>query len=153
MNLHAVFGKRYTISIDPSWCAYCVERRAEFQPEQIPCEYHEIRGKCGWVYPYSETQLAVVLPTRAARRLFKLMGPELTLLQHADLEMCYKADAKHAEALVRFIKPKSLRRLTPKHKATLAARLARYRFQRPKTTQANHNLRTDSTSVSAGVVP
>ena len=45
-------------------------------------------------------------------------GPELTLLQHADDAMCYRADVKHATVLVQFIKPKFHRQLTPEHKAT-----------------------------------
>ena len=65
-------------AIDPS-----TARRTRV-PDGDPWWYYEIRGKRGWVYPYSETQIAVVLPTRAARRLMKLMGSELVLLQHAD---------------------------------------------------------------------
>jgi hypothetical protein len=63
----------------------------------------------------------------------KLMGSELTLLQHADDAMCYKADVKHAQALVRFIKPKSLRQLTETHRAVLSARLAAHRYKRDPT--------------------
>lgn len=130
MDLRARFGKRYEISIDPSWGAERPKNRPESSADYPSWPYQEIRGKCGWVYPYSETELAVVLPTCAALRLVKLMGPELTLLQHADDEMCYKADAKHAEALVRFIKPKSRRHLTEAHKAALATRLEVHRYKR-----------------------
>src|ERR1019366_5225627 len=127
MDLREMFGDRYLVTMEESWGAELPETRAEFQAMSDGWRYQEIKGKCGMVYPYSEAQIAVVLPTRAARRLFKLMGPDLTLLQHADDAMCYKADVKHVTALVRFIKPKSRRPLTPEHKTTLTARLALYR--------------------------
>ena len=59
----------------------------------------------------------------------KLMGSELTLLQHADDAMCYKADAKHTPAIVRFIKPKRLRPLAAEQKAVLTATSCTHRFQ------------------------
>ena len=80
MNLYAAFGKRYAIAVDPSFCADYPEHRAEVRPEDIPWEFQEIHGRCGRVYPYSVAELAVdPARTRAARRLVKLMGPELTL--------------------------------------------------------------------------
>jgi hypothetical protein len=103
MDLNLMFGDRYEVSLDESWDAETPENRVEFLAKGEKWWYYEIKGKCGTVYPYSETQIAVVLPTRTARRLVKLMGSELTLLQHADDAMCYKADAKHAAAFVRFI--------------------------------------------------
>jgi hypothetical protein len=132
-----MFGDRYLVTMEESWGAERAETRTEFQAMSDGWRYQEIKGKCGMVYPYSETKIAVVLPTRAARRLLRIMGPELTLLQHADDAMCYKADVKHAAALVRFIKPKSRRQLTPEHKATLAARLALYRSGGPRTSSIN----------------
>jgi len=137
MDLREMFGDRYLVTMEESWGAERPEIRAELQAMSDGWRYQEIKGMCGTVYPYSETQIAVVLPTRAARRLLKLMGPELTLLQHADDERCYRADAKHAATLVRFIKPKSRRQLTPEHKATLAARLALFRSGGPRTSSMN----------------
>jgi hypothetical protein len=130
MDLNKLFGKRYVVTLDPSWDAETPENRAEFLAAGDLWWYYEIKGQCGMAYPYNRISIAVILPTRAARRLVKLMGSELTLLQHADDEMCYRADAKHAEALVRFIKPKSRCHLTPAHKAALAARLAAHRHKR-----------------------
>jgi len=137
VDLNQMFGDKYLVTIEESWGAETSENRAEFQAQGSQWWYWEIKGRRGTVYPYSETQVAVVLPVRAASRLVKLMGPALTLLQHADDEMCYEADAKHAEALVRFIKPKSLRQLTPAHKAALAARLALYRCRKPRLSRIN----------------
>jgi hypothetical protein len=137
MDLRKMFGDRYLVTMEESWGAELPENRDELQAMADGWRYQEIKGKCGTVYPYSETQIAVVLPTRAARRLLRLMGPELTLLQHADDERCYRADVKHATALVRFIKPKSRRKLTPEYKAALAARLALYRSRRPRTSSIN----------------
>ena len=71
MDLNKLFGKRYVVTLDPSWDAESPENRAESRPEDVPWHYHEIKGRCGMVYPYSETQIAVVLPTRAARRLIR----------------------------------------------------------------------------------
>jgi hypothetical protein len=135
MNLKTMFGRQYVVTLEESCVVETPENQAEARDDEEDWAYQEIKGKCGTVYPYSEAQIAVVLPTRAAHRLMKLMGPELVLLQHADDEMCFKADAQYSEALVQFIKAKSRRQLTPAHKAVLAARLARYRFQRPKPAQ------------------
>ena len=151
MNLREMFGDRYLVTMEESWDAEMPENRAEFQAMSDDWRYQEIKGKCGMAYPYSETQIAVVLPNRTARRLLKLMGPELTLLQHADDEMCYKADAKHAGALIRFIKPKSRRQLTPEHKATLAARLALYRSGRPRISLTNFSSGIEQTPHLPGV--
>jgi len=137
MDLNKMFGHKYQVTLDESWDAERTETRAELQAMSDGWRYQEIKGKCGTVYPYSETQIAVVLPTRAARRLFKLMGPKLTLLQHADDAMCYRADFNHAETLVRFIRSKSLRRLTTEHKEALTTRLALYRNRRPKPSPIN----------------
>lgn len=133
MDLREMFGDRYLVTMEESWASERQENRTEFEAAGESWRYAEIKGRCGTVYPYSATQVAAVLPTRAARRLLRLMGPELTLLQHADDEMCYRADVKHATTLVRFIKPKSRRQLTPEHKATLTARLALYRSGGPRT--------------------
>jgi len=139
MDLKQLFGDKYLVTLDESWEAETPQNRAEFQANDEEKFYYEIKGKCGTVYPYSKTQVAVVLLTRAAGRLVKLMGSELVLLQHADDAICYKADAKHAAAIVRFIRPKRLRQLTSEHKAALAARLARYRLTSPKPLQINTN--------------
>jgi len=147
MNLKTMFGGRYVVTMDESWEAETPENRAEFLAKQEQWWYWEIRGKCGWVYPYGETQIAVLLPTRAARRLDKLMGSDLTLLQHADDDKCYRADVKHVSALVRFIKPKRLRQLTAEHQAALAAQLARYRLQHPRLTQTDRNSQAEPASV------
>lgn len=137
MDLHKMFGDRYVVTMEESWGAERPETCAELQAMSDSWRYQEIKGKCGLVYPYSETQIAVVLPTRAARRLLRLMGTELTLLQHADDVRCFRADVKHTTTLVRFIKPKSRRQLSPEHKATLAARLALYRSGGPRTSSIN----------------
>jgi hypothetical protein len=137
MDLKKSFGNRYVVAMDASWEAETPEHRAEFLAKGDEVYYYEIKGRCGMVYLYSKTMIAVVLPTRAARRLVKLMGHELVLLQYADDSMCYKADAKHAEAIVRFIKPQRLRPLAVEHKAALTDRLARYRSQNQKIMQTN----------------
>ncbi len=139
MDLVKMFGDKYHVTQDESWEAETPANRVEFLAKGDEVWYYEIKGKRGTVYPYSQTQVAVVLPTRAARRLVQLMGAELVLLQHADDSLCYKAGAKHAAAIVRFIRPKRLRQLTAEHKAALASRLARYRFQSPKLLQTNPN--------------
>jgi hypothetical protein len=130
MDLKQLFGHKYLVTMEESWTAETPENRAEFEDNGDRWRYYELKGKSGMVYPYSETQIAVVLPTRAARRLMKLMGSELVLLQHADDLMCFKADAKHAAAIVRFIKPKRLGQLSEAHKAILSARLAANRYRR-----------------------
>jgi len=78
MDLLTMFGDRYLVTMEESWGAERPETRAELQAMSDGWRYQEIKGRCGMVYPYSETQIAVVLPTRAARRLLRLMGPELT---------------------------------------------------------------------------
>jgi hypothetical protein len=134
VDLKKTFGHKYEISLDPSWEAETPENRAEFLVKSEEIFYYEIRGRCGMVYAYSWTEINVILLTRAALRLVKLMGPELMLLQHADQEMCYKADAKHAATFVRFIKPKRLQPFTEEHKTALSARLAAHRQKRwPKS--------------------
>ena len=150
MDLKRMFGDKYIITLDESWDAETPENRAEFKAKGEEWWYYEIKGKCGTVYPYSETQIAVVLPTRTARRLVKLMGSELTLLQHADDAMCYKADAKHTAAIVRFIKPKRLRQLTAEQRAAMVTRLARYRFKNPKPSQINRASETKPTPALPG---
>ena len=147
MNLKAMFGRRYVVTMDTSLDAETPENRAEFRAKGEDIYYQEIKGRCGTVYNYSKTQVAIVLPTRAARRLAMLLGSALTLLQHADDAMCYKADASHVTSIVRFIKPKRLRQLTAERKAALAIRLARYRFQHSELTQTDRSSRTMSASV------
>ena len=152
MDLNKMFGHKYLVTLDESWDAETPDNRAEFLANGEKLWYYEIRGKRGWVYPHNETKLAVVLPTRAARRLMKLMGAELVLLQHADAEMCFKADAKHTATLVRFIKPKRLRQLTAEQKAVLATRLAASRYQKPNPAPKNHGSEVERAAVLPGVL-
>jgi len=135
MDLRTMFGDRYVVTMEGGLEVETAGSRPDSEGDDVSWRYTEIKGKRGMVYPYSETQVAVVLPTRAAHRLMKLMGSELTLLQHADDAMCFKADAKYAAVFVRFIRPKRLRQLTAEHKAALAARIALYRFHSPKSSQ------------------
>jgi len=151
MDLKKIFGVRYIITMDESWEAETPDNRAEYLAKGDEVYYYEIKGRCGMVYLYSKTMIAVTLSTRAAHRLMKLMGPELVLLQHADDAMCFKADVQHAEALVRFIKPQRLRPFTAEHKTALADRLGRYRSQNQQLTQTNSS-NNESASVLPGVV-
>jgi len=134
MDLKKLFGHKYEISLDPSWDAETPENRVEFLTQGEQWWYYEIRGKCGTIYPFSATTIAVTLPTRAARRLMKLMGSELTRTQHADDAMTFKTDAKHTAALVRFVRPKCLHSLSETHKAALVSRLAVCRDKRWRKT-------------------
>jgi hypothetical protein len=130
MDLKELFGSRYVVTLDPSCGGGMPDDQTGPEDGESDWECWEIKGKRGQVYSYSETSIAVLVSTRAARRLARLIGANLVLLQHADDEMCFKADAKHAESIVRFIKPKSRRQLTDVHKAVLAARLSANRFRR-----------------------
>ncbi len=63
-------------------------------------EIKRSKAKRGMIYSYRETEDAVVLLIRSARRLVQAMGPELSLLQDSDDVMCFKADGLHDERSV-----------------------------------------------------
>jgi hypothetical protein len=67
MNLELMFSKRYVVTMEGSWDAETPVNRAEFLEHGEGWRYQEISGKRGWVYTFSESELAVVLPTRATR--------------------------------------------------------------------------------------
>jgi hypothetical protein len=117
MDLKKIFGDKYMVTLDESWESETPENRTEFLAKGKEVWYYEIKGRRGTIYPYSDTHIAVVLPTRSARRLVNLMGSELILLQHADDAMCFKADVQHTNALIRFIKPKRMRKTRGMHAA------------------------------------
>jgi len=109
MDLKKMFGRRYVVTMEEGWHEDSLNTCNHAGIFDDRWRYAEIKGKCGRLYPYSETDLAVVLPTRAARRLMTLMGAALVLLQHADDAMCFKTDVRNAEAVIRFIKPERAR--------------------------------------------
>ena len=151
MNLKQMFGDEYVVTMDESWDSETTENRSEFRSKDDEWWYFEIKGKRGMVYPYSETDIAVVLPTRAARCLAKAMGSELVLIQRANDAASYRADIKHAPAIVRFIRPRRRRHFTAEQKAALAERLLPYRFQSPKSPQINPASSVILTPVLPGV--
>lgn len=61
-----MFGGKYVITLDESWDAETPANRAEFLAKNEVWWYYEIKGRCGTAYPFSETEVAVVLPARAA---------------------------------------------------------------------------------------
>ena len=132
MDLSEMFGGRYVVSRDDSWAAETSENRGEFRAKGEGWWYWKVRGQRGTVYPFNATNLAVDVTSRRARQLEALLGPALTLHARCDEVVTYKADVRHLEAILRFIRPKRRRQLTTEQKGTLAARLAPYRFQGSK---------------------
>ena len=61
MDLMAMFGLRYVVTVDESWMAETRANRREFLAKGEQRWYFRIQGKYGEVYPYAEDTVAVLV--------------------------------------------------------------------------------------------
>ena len=152
LDLKAMFGNQYVVTMDASWDAETPENRSEFRARGKQWWYYEIKGHRGTIYPFNASTIVVDVTRRRASQLEALLGLALVPHTRCDEAVAYKADVQHIEAILQFIKPRRCKQFTAEQKAILVARLVPYRFKSPKVPHMDHASQTDSAPHLPGVV-
>ena len=110
LNLQALYGDRYRITFDP---AAKLERNGRRDPWQfvIPCKY-------GGIFPFNETQLAVMVC--GSRKVPEARGLGLTIHQDGDTEAIFLFAPRQFGEVAKIAKPRKKRQVTEKQRQRLA---------------------------------
>lgn len=121
IDLRALYGGTYRIGCDPSCDRQHHGNQCDPWYAVIPCQH-------GHVYPHGGNQLGVATNTSGpvAKRLRALPGVRVT--QDGSDGRNAVFDVTHFSTIAAIVRPKRRRRLSPEHKAKLAASNAKHRF-------------------------
>lgn len=91
--------------------------------------YYELHGRCGRIWSYSETVLAMlVLSNRIGERV-KRDRPDWKLFQNCENEMCFLVPDKELDEAAKVIFAKKRRYLNPEMKKKSIQTLKNYRLR------------------------
>lgn len=115
--------REYKLAADPAWSS---RRRASAM-------YWTLPGKNGEIYPYGESELAMMVTSiRTARKILRL-HPELKLAQSAADALVFVFGPDFLPLALAYIKPRRKRRLSEVHRKILAEASRMTRFVKNST--------------------
>lgn len=123
MNLKQLFGRRYRVTLDESWGHETEEGKSKNE-----WRYHEIKGKYGVIYPYSQTQLTCIFNSMIVYGWFKYRG--WRIIQDGESEKNVFVPFENIEEVLKAIKPRKRRQVSFEQKIASTERLKRFWFGR-----------------------
>ncbi len=127
MDLKAMFGDKYAVSLEESWKAETPANRREFLKNNQQWRYFEIKGKYGVVYLYSKDTLAVFVRVPQARRLHAFLAANGEFYTRCDEGITYITTLKRVRTILRLIKAKRRKAYGENERLRIAAHMAAMR--------------------------
>jgi hypothetical protein len=125
MNLKQLYGSKYRVTTDPSYDAEKEDGKTQWQ-----WRYHEIIGKYGTLYPFSENQLAVRFDSIHIANRFS--GRGWKVIQDGTDERTALVPKEAATEVLTAIRARKKRQLTPEQKLVMVERAAKARLSLPR---------------------
>jgi hypothetical protein len=109
IDVKALFGDRYRISVDP---AAQGQRKPDPMYFLIPCQYGEI-------YPFSNDKLALMVTSIKVAERMKREHPELKVHQNADDAVVFLFSLDQFDLVAGYVNPRKKRQLSPERREFL----------------------------------
>ena len=137
INLKEKFGDKYKVRYEDSYYAQYGENARTVDPW-----YMILLCQHGHIFPCGGTRLAASATRMIGRKLLTIPGTEVK--QDGDDGMTVVFECADIQKILRIMRPKKVRKLSPEQKAAAIERLAQYRqAQNAETTQGTHGTALD----------
>jgi hypothetical protein len=124
INLKESYGKRYKVFMDEAW--ECEKNRQE---EDKPW-YYELRGKYGFIYPYGDTTLGVMVTSEIIKgRLKRDFKGRVNIFWDGDGEGVFLFNPTIIHEIAAMIKVRRKRQLSPEQRMKLVEAGQKYQFR------------------------